>query len=493
MRLWQPTSSARVVHAPTCAVWQLRLRACRVALQFALAAAGGVPILSSAALVTPEERPSYASLRWEEDYRFLSDVDKRSDPFDQLKFIPLLDSNSNFITLSGQWRLQSLTFDAPGFGLGGQGGHGYQYQRLLIGADWHFTLRSRTFVEVGSMRTFDKRRPYSATDQDRLDIQQMFLDHSEDLAGGKVVGRAGRQEIAFDKTERFLGIRDGPNVRQAFDAAYVSWAKQSARIVAFAGRPVKYLDGEPFDDGSDKDVLFSGARLELTKTKPLTEELNAYVYRYANAAAKFANSTTTERRDSFGLRYAGNVSSVDWDVESVLQTGRFAQQTIRAWAIGSKFGYTAAALGWKPRLGGQLDVGSGDANSSDTTYRVFNPLFPKGAYFNEAALTGFPNVEHLSLSLSLRPSAQLTVEGATAWVGKHIRGDFAYQSTTPIPGSNLSTLKRVGRYHQVAGSHKLNPHLAIEFQLARYIVSNQMKAIGAKDVTYSKLTLNLLF
>ena len=44
--------------------------------------------------------------------------------------------------------------------------------------------------------------------------------------------RVGRQEMAFD-LQRFVSVRDGPNVRQAYDAAWLDWEQRQWCVIGF--------------------------------------------------------------------------------------------------------------------------------------------------------------------------------------------------------------------------------------------------------------------
>ena len=60
--------------------------------------------------------PPYQSLRYDEDWTYLSDKSQRSDAFDVLKYIPLLDRG--YLSLGGEARIRYEYFDQFDFGLG---------------------------------------------------------------------------------------------------------------------------------------------------------------------------------------------------------------------------------------------------------------------------------------------------------------------------------------------------------------------------------------
>ena len=62
--------------------------------------------------------------------------------------------------------------------------------------------------------------PLRILEEHRLDIEQGFVALVEPVADGTLKVRLGRQQMGFD-LQRFVAVRDGPNLRQSFDAAWV--------------------------------------------------------------------------------------------------------------------------------------------------------------------------------------------------------------------------------------------------------------------------------
>ena len=312
----------------------------------------------------PTARPKYQLTRWLEDWRALQDPAKRTDAFDPLKFIPLDTAGRTHLTLSGQLREELYAND--GSVLSGPG-DAYGLHRIYLGADLHVG-QARVFAELANTLALDKRSPLLPVDEDRLDLQLLFADYRLDLGGdAQLIGRVGRQEFAFDPTQRFVGTREGPNNRQAFDAVRVNLKAKSLYVSAFASRPVVYRPGG-LDDTRNRDVSFSGVYVTHSASG---QTQSRYVFGYGNDAARFGAVTGRERRTAVGARLAGRADGVDYDLEGMLQRGTFAGARIRAWGIGSVAGYTFAKVAWAPRLGVQLDLASGDRDPADGTVGTF--------------------------------------------------------------------------------------------------------------------------
>src|SRR5262245_52167541 len=114
-------------------------------------------------------------IRWKEDYSFLRD---RPDPtlLERLKFVPLNDDKSIYVTVAGQARERIEGYDDAFFGLPGGRTFTSYATRLLAAADLHVGARFRTFVELGSYWE-DGREPVSRPiDVGDLELQQAFAD-----------------------------------------------------------------------------------------------------------------------------------------------------------------------------------------------------------------------------------------------------------------------------------------------------------------------------
>ena len=112
----------------------------------------------------------------------------------------------------------------------------------------------------------------------------------------------------------------------------------------------------------------------------------------------------------------------DWDLEAMGQAGTVGPTPVRAWAAGTRAGYTFAALPWQPRFGGwQADAASGDGRAGDGRLGTFNPLFSNGYYFNLAGFTGYSNLMHLKPSVTVSPASklQLALGVGLQWADQH--------------------------------------------------------------------------
>ncbi len=428
------------------------------------------------------DRPAIKSNRWQEDWSPLHDPALRTGPLDDLKYISLQDgTRDQYLSLGLTLRERFETNDAPALGTAATRGDSYVLERLQVHADLHLGERWRAFAQLEDDRAFDKRTRSSA-DQDRLDLRLAFAEYVDKFPAGTLKARVGRQDFAFD-LQRYVSSRDGPNVRQSFDAIWADWETTDWRFIAFASEPVQYKDGHDFDDSSNGRFRFHTLRVERHVLG--TNELSAYCSLYERGSARYGDASGYERRNAYDVRFAGNAHDLDWDTESMFQTGRVGTSAIRAWSVGARTGYTLSTLAWRPRFGFQFDASSGDKRHGDGTEGTFNPLFPNGYYFALASYTGDTNLLHLKPSVTLRPASGLSVTGAGGFLWREATADAVYlQPNIPIAGTAGAGHRWTGSYTQLRIDYAIDRHLGSALEAVNYKVGDTIRDAGGHDSTY---------
>src|SRR5690349_6434458 len=79
----------------------------------------------------PGVRPALGPFPRFEDWGFLRDPSKRIDPYDRLKFIPLNDSDTNYLTLGVENRIEFQYLKNNAWGAGPQDLTGYVFERWV--------------------------------------------------------------------------------------------------------------------------------------------------------------------------------------------------------------------------------------------------------------------------------------------------------------------------------------------------------------------------
>jgi len=455
-------------------------------------AAVGVLIAAATAITAAQEdeavRPKINfSYRWQEDWSALADPRLRTEPLDRLKYIPLpFDDPKSYVSLGLTVRERFELNDAPSFGSAGNKADSYLLDRL----QWHVDVRPNAHWQI-FVQFEDVRAPGKAVitpvDENPLDLRLAFIAYVDSFWGGTLKTRVGRQEMAFD-LQRFVSVRDGPNVRQAYDAAWLDWEQRQWRVIGFWSQPVQYRHEHPFDDFSSGHLQYGGVRAERQDVGP--GELSAYYSRFIRDSARFLDARGDERRHNLDMRYAGARGGFDWDLEAMGQFGDIGGKSIRAWAVGSRSGYTMADLGWTPRLGLQIDAASGDHKAGDETLGTFNPLFPNGYYFTLAGYTGYVNLMHLKPSLTVKPLTNLALMAAAGLQWRETTADAVYvQPNTPVPGTAGTAGRWSGVYTQFRADWEVMPSLLAAVEAVRFQIGDALRRAGGHDSTYLSVEL----
>ena len=427
------------------------------------------------------KRPVVMFNRWQEDWSVLANPCVPREPLDGLKYIPLGSGTGSYLSLGANLRERVETNDAPLFGIGSGKSDTYLIQRIEVDADAHIANHWQFFMQLEDAHAYGKNN-VTPVDKNQLDLEQLFATYSGGLGAGTFKVRAGRQQMAFD-LQRFISVRDGPNVRQSFDGAWVDYEVGKWRLIAYATQPVQNRDASAFDDVSNREVTFSGVRFERQAAGP--GDLSGYWSRYNRRSARFIDAVGTEHRDVWDLRYTGTHNRFDWDVEAMLQTGTVGQSTVGAWAIGSIAGYSFDSA-WKPRVALQIDAASGDRHPHDGRVETFNALFPNGYYFTLAGYTGYANLIHVKPSITLKPSANLTLLGALGFQWRETTGDAVYQQANPaVPGTAGKGNSWTGMYVQLRADWTIAANLIGSIEAVHFQVGSAVREAGGHNADYA--------
>ena len=433
---------------------------------------------------TQPKRPAILSNRWEEDWSILADPRVPKEPFDNLKYIPFDPADpQTYLSLGADIRERFEANDVANFGVSPNRNNDY----LISRTEWHADLRIADQVQVFTQFQSDYapwKMMLTPADQDVLDLEQAFVTVTEPIGDGTGRVRLGRQQMNFD-FQRFVSDRDGPNVRQSFDAAWSEYENGPWKFITFYSQPVQIYDfgAQPFDSYSSGANTFSVVRAQRELFGWAT--LSSYYAYYTLDDAKYLSVSGNERRDSLDVRFYAKTNGFDGDLEVMGQTGSIGSDTIRAWAIGSLSGYTFADIGWTPRLGIQFDAASGNENLHGNVLQTFNPLFPNGYYFTLAGYTGYTNLIHVKPSIAIHPTNSLTLSFAVASLWRETTADAVYtQGDVPVPGTAGQPGRYTGTYGQADISLAMTSHSSFAIQAVRYDVGDAIRRAGGHNSDY---------
>jgi Alginate export len=412
------------------------------------------------------EQPAFQTLRYNEDWSFLADPAQHTDWFDPVKYVPL-DGTNVYASFGGEARLKYERYDQPVFNQKPADNDGFLLQRYLLHADVHATPNFRGFVQLqSSLEDFRTGGP-RPTDLDRLDLHQAFVDANIFLNDAdEITLRPGRQEMAYG-SQRLISVREGPNNRLAFDAVRVLTRFGEWHADAWLGQPVDINQGIFDDQRIEQTTVWGGY---VTGPLPFIAGLNAdfYYLGLARENAHFARGTADELRHSLGTRLFGKRGALDWNFEFVGQFGTFGNADILAWTAASDTGWTFANAPTKPRLFFRADIASGDHGGS--TLGTFNPLFPRGTYFNEAALIGPQNLIDLQPGADFALTKSLKLTTSCDFVWRESLDDAVYGVSGNVqvaPGA--SNARFVGTFPSVSLAWQASRHLSFAANYVAYL------------------------
>lgn len=460
---------------------------CTFLLIFSVPAVGQTP--STQAADKDSGPPPYNTRTQDEDWSYFHDPSKRSSFLDAIKYIPLGDQTGWYLSLGGEIRERYEMEDYPWWGQGpGKPDHnGYNLQRYLLHADTHLGERARFFIQFQSSLEFGRNGgPKPVIDRDKLDLEEAFLDvNTHPIAKGTFRLRIGRQELSFG-SQRLIGIREEPNVRQSFDGARVTLGIRQWQIDAFATKWVLTKPGI-FDNVPDPNTTFWG----LYAVRPWGilpgGKMDLYYLGVDRKTVEFARGTADEIRHSIGTRFSGQSAAWDYNYEVVFQWGSFGSNDIRAWTVASDNGYTLNSLRFRPRLGLRADITSGDGDPKDRVLRTFNPLFPKGSYFGEIALIGPANHIDLHPSVALKVAKDWTITPECIFFWRESLEDGIYRPPIIlIRPAGTSRSRYIGTQPSIQAEWQINRHFSWVANYTHFFAGPFLRDTQpAKDVNYA--------
>ncbi len=447
-----------------------------VAFSFLLLAS----VSAAAAPAARDPRPPATPYRVEENWAFLRDPALRTDPVDALKFIPLDPEGTDFVTLGGEARHVWRYFHNEAWGAQPDDANGYHLIRLMLNADVRLGAHWRIYGELKSGLVEGKITPIRPADRDDLDLHQAFVERRDTTSSVPWLLRVGRQEFHYG-SGRILTFREGPNVRQSFDAALFRVQPGAWKIDTLCARPAETTPGI-FDNQTDDQQLIYGFYAVTPLTLLKGANLDLYYLGYDRDNARFLGQSGDERRQSLGARFWGRRNALDYNFEALWQWGDFRTDEIRAWTVASDTGYTFASAPTSPRLGLKANIISGDRDPSDGRLGTFNALYPRGNYFGEIGLLGPANLVNLHPGITGKFNRSWGYGLATAFFWRESNRDGIYNSGGAVvrpPGS--STARYIGTQSDLSINWTYDRHFSVEVFYAHFRPGDFLRETGRHE------------
>src|SRR6266850_634940 len=297
--------------------------------------------------------------------------------------------------------------------------------------DFFYLSRLRLGVEVkpaSSLRFFLQAQDSHAAGMDvshrpasaSFDLRQAYVDfHQSENASAGV--RVGRQDLAFG-AERLVGSGDWGNTGRSFDAVRAYIDRNGIRIDAFAASVVRIRD-HAFDNPRVNGNNFYGVYSRFNKLLPASTIEPFVFYRTLQNVQGEDGRKGNAGFFTFGGRAFGQVAANwDYEFESAVQRGSFANDCVRAWAVHVTAGYTFKNTKFSPRYSAEYNFASGDGSSKDGTRQTFDQLFPTNhSKYGTADLVGWRNIHSVRAGseLKLTPKANINIDYLSHWLARN--------------------------------------------------------------------------
>jgi hypothetical protein len=430
----------------------------------------------------PVQLPAYHNLRYEEDWSVLRGVDGSSPSKNPLKFIPLNEKETVFLSIGGQARGRLETWSNFGFGGPGSRDDTFGLLRLRFHGNLVAGRHLRLFAEGKSALATGRDLPggLRTLDVDTIDLQNAFLDFNVPFQDGSFTVRTGRQELQFGK-QRLVSPLDWANTRRTFDGFRGILKQGNWRIDGFWTRFVriqKYSFNQN-DSGSDLFGLYALGKL------PAKLAVDLYWLGLERNQSVWSGVSGEELRHTLGARLDGPISDtpLDFDLETAYQFGDHASRDIRAFMFASQMGYRLSDLPGAPRLTFGFDYASGDEDPLDARVNTFNQLFPLAhAYLGFIDIVGRQNIIALTPGLSLKPLNPLTLRFDLHFFWRADLNDAFYHAGGGIvrPADPLLS-RRLGSEMDWTVQYRLNRHTVFTFGYSHFFPGPFIEESGSAE------------
>ena len=437
-----------------------------------------------AALALEAAPPPSSPFRYDDDPTVYASA-PADDLYARFKYIPL--APTDYLSFGADLRERVEASDIGLLGFRNPGSDAYDLHRLLVFADLQLGPDLRGFVQLGDHEEVGRTPAAIPTDIDKLDLSQAFLDASADVAGGRATLRFGRAEMSFDDGA-IIGLRDGPNVRQVWDGARLTYVAGPWRWDAFAVEPVSVTPGV-FDDAPLHDQSIEGVHLTVAPAGPLAAD--SFYYHNLNPQVSLYGAAGEERTDTFGLRLRGSHAALDGSIGGIGQTGDADGRSVRAFALHGDVGWRFAGLPWTPHVTLRTDVLSG-GDPKAAHIATFNALYPNVAYSTEATIEAPANLIQSGVVATVNPlrdvSLQYTLEGLWRY---STRDAFYAAPLFPLVRPTASNDAYSGIEQQLEASWRLNTFVTLKAAYVHFFAGDFVRQGGGRDEDFGMTSIAL--
>ena len=325
-------------------------------------------------------------------------------------------------------------------------------QRFRLGLAVKPTSWLKIYAQVQDSReAYSDRADFpgvlGAEGDDAFDLRQAYIQIGNPNGFSLTVGR----QILSYGDERLVGAFDWNNIARTFDAMKARYVAPTWSIDAFASTVVvpergSYNQSDAFNGNETKrEQVFSGIYFSTSACTFQTTDLYVFHLHENTNASYLPTAAGNTDFATFGFRIkskpgafhrqveetpamdgksladgksapapapkaAPKAVGFDYDMEAAFQTGEVRGQDLTAYAVHAGIGFTFDAA-WKPRLGIEGNLGSGDRDPLDSDSETFQNLFPTNhKFYGYMDTFSWQNMREVAAQFKLQPTKTLTVQ-----------------------------------------------------------------------------------
>ncbi|GBQ93491.1 hypothetical protein AA23498_1742 [Acetobacter nitrogenifigens DSM 23921 = NBRC 105050] len=454
----------------------------------------------------------YAVSRWAEDWSKLRDKRNRIDFLDPLKYIPLNESGSIYLTLSGNFRHHGFFDQRAGFGTTKKDPAYRSTLRWNAGADLHLGEHLRLYGELMSAQAGGMNYYGYAGGRwrSKLDAQQAFVEVKGHLLHANMGVMVGRMTF-LDAPPYITAGSVYPTVPYSWNGvrAYSFW--KNFRVDLFDLTLTNNAPTTAFHDQVGYRTRWYGAYTSYAVPSFKFMNMKSQVFvdtffmGYLLASNPIAKTTGTiagsTRRDTPGMRIWGNAGPIEFSVGGMWQGGYFQaanngpRRSVDAYAFDAQISWRFAKVWGRPLLGIQADdISGGDTRKSQTSSwgNFLSPWVPSAYYLDISTYIGNSNIIDVGpiATISTSKNTSLLMKVPVIW--RNSTNDAIYANPTAIyafrpHGGYTATMP------QASFTWRATRHITLSIDGEYVFASKAMINAGASSGAYVQSNLELTF
>lgn len=282
----------------------------------------------------------------------------------------------------------------------------YEQLRTIVYGSLYHGEDFGVFIQYLDAQHLGNELPPLPIDRDRSDLVDLYVDFKLlEWHDQPVYLRGGRQELYLG-SQRLVSNLDWANTLRTFQGVRAFRQGEKWDISAFWLQPI--IPNPTYFDSPDERQNFTGVWTTYRGEQGRFWDL--YVLNLDNSNRVFAGEGGVlggQNVTTFGTRIIGDIENT-WlfDIEEMLQIGRYSNQRLMAAASTTGIGYNFKNVETTPQIWAYYDFASGDAQPGvGGQFGTFNQLYPFGHYYlGYLDLVARQNIQDFNLQLVCFPT-----------------------------------------------------------------------------------------